>query len=159
MTIAEAAESLHVSEQRVHQLLRESALESVALPAGRLRYRAGSARVTAESVNRLISSRSSDNRPPSLPHAAQGPVAGSTRLSREEKVELDLLRAEVRAERSRNRRLLDVAAELVELLRESSAAADRLDDVAGKYSDALTQLLGPEDAAELFDGKRARPDR
>jgi len=64
------------------------------------------------------------------------------------KVRLDSSREQVRNERERADRLLDVAAQLVELLRDSSRSADGLDEVAEAYSSALTQLLAPGTAPE-----------
>jgi hypothetical protein len=63
------------------------------------------------------------------------------------KVRLDAARQQARLERARTRQAMDIAAALVELVRDATNDADELDDLASGYSDALTQLLVPPNPA------------
>ena len=85
--------------------------------------------------------------PPTTPSAEPGQqqsLSDSRAAAQELKVQMDVLRDQLREERARNRQLLDVAAQLVDLLKQSSDSADKLDDVTDGYSKALTQLLSPD---------------
>lgn len=156
LTLAEAADALNVSTQRIHQLLRADTLEGPERPAGRLRFPPNAGRVTRDSVNRLLHARAAANaRPKTGRGTVAGPssTAGSTNpaaddqvraAAQELKVKLDVLRDQIRAERARNRQLIDVASDLLAMLKTASADADTLDDVTDGYSHALTQLLSPD---------------
>jgi hypothetical protein len=71
------------------------------------------------------------------------------------KVRLDVAREALRVERQRTRRLLEVAEELVALLRSAADAADDIDDLADGYSAALTQVLTPGDASSVGNHPQA----
>lgn len=163
ITIRQAAAALHLSEARVHQLLATGDLEGIALLAGRKRHAPGGPRVTADSVERLRSERVAVEHKHEEARAAArarreggpqqrtaGYIAGgrldveaARAAALELKARLDDTRDLVRKERERADRLLEVSAQLLELLRDSSTSADGLDDIAEGYSEALTQLLTP----------------
>lgn len=86
------------------------------------------------------------DKPDAVAHPAAGgqlEVEASRAAALELKVRLDAAREHARRERERADRLLEVAANLLDLLRESSVSTDGLDEVAEGYSAALTQLLAP----------------
>ena len=64
------------------------------------------------------------------------------------KVRLDAARDQLRAERARTRKALDIAAGLLDQLRDSTKAADDMDELAPGYADALTQALAPHTPPE-----------
>lgn len=159
LTLAEAADALNVSTQRIHQLLLAGELEGPERPRGRLRFPPNSGRVTRDSVDRLLHSRAAaaDARTKTSRGGVAGPsdtdTPGSAGLAADDqvraaaqelKVKLDVLRDQIRAERARNRKLIDVASDLLAMLKTASDDADTLDDVTDGYSHALTQLLSPE---------------
>ena len=59
-----------------------------------------------------------------------------------------MLREQLRGERERSRRLVEIVETLAGLLREAHDSADRLDAVAETYSDVLTQFLAPDTLQE-----------
>lgn len=156
LTIRETEAELHLSGPRVHQLLKNGDLDGPDLPAGRKRHLPGAPRVYAVSVRaylaaregerpapRRSTSRSGEVRPTA--ELGSGPAAAASRTAVQEmKVKLDTAREEVAAERKRNEELLEVIDKLVGILRSSQKSADKLDDVADGYSQALTQLLTPD---------------
>lgn len=156
LTLAEAADALNVSTQRIHQLLLAYELDGPERPPGRLRFAPNAGRVTRDSIDRLLRSRAATaNTSPTTGRGVAGPSAttGSANptsddqvraAAQELKVKLDVLRDQIRAERARNRQLIDVASDLLAMLKTASADADTLDDVTDGYSHALTQLLSPE---------------
>jgi len=73
-----------------------------------------------------------------------GEVESAKAAAWEMKVRLDAAREHLRAERARTKKALDVAASLLDLLRDSAKASEALDELAEGYSDAMTQLLAPE---------------
>lgn len=167
LTIRQVAAALNLSEARVHQLIAEGQLDCVPLPDGRERHAPGSARVTAWSVERLrierqetaltaaiareqARARGGQDRSAAVQPAAVADleVAAARAAALELKVRLDVVRVQVRKERERADKVLDVAAQLVELLRDASRSADDLDDVAEGFSSALTQMLAPGTAPE-----------
>jgi hypothetical protein len=170
LSIAEAARELNLSEQRIHQLLSSRDLDGVELPQGRKRHSPGSPRVYATSVARLIRERQNEQdvtevarrsrQSPSDDTAGQDDAAASPRgASANEmnstraaalamKVRLDAARDQVRKERDRTKKALDIAASLLDLLRDSTQAGDDLDDIADGYADALTQVLTPHQAPD-----------
>jgi hypothetical protein len=165
LTIKQVAAVLNLSDARVHQLVAEGLLDCVPLPSGRRRHTPGSPRITPASVERLrleretvaqvaVEARARRRAAPDAPTAdllagvGELDVAAARAAALELKVRLDSAREQVRNERERADRLLDVAAQLVELLRDSSRSADGLDEVAEGYSSALTQLLAPGTAPE-----------
>lgn len=156
VSVAQAASRLGLSEARVHQLLKTRELDGPELPTGRLRHVAGTGRVTEASIETLLTKRTTQRpsqHPKSVPlpmTAAPGSSDTALRAAAQElKVQLDSARDALRAERDRSRRVLQVTAELVELLRESTDAADGVDRLADGYSAALTQLLSPDDGSDL----------
>lgn len=168
LTIRQVAAALNLSEARVHQLIAEGQLDCAPLPDGRKRHAPGSARVSAGSVERLRlerresafaaataceqtrARRGSGDRTGDADAVDPGDldVAAALSAALELKVRLDAARELARKERERADKVLDVAAQLVELLRDSSRLADDLDDVAEGLSSALTQLLAPGTAPE-----------
>jgi hypothetical protein len=165
LTIRQVAAALNLSDARVHQLVAEGLLDCVSLPSGRKRHAPGSRRVTSASVERLrlereaaarvaVEPRARRRGAPDAPTAVlpagggELEVAAARAAALELKVRLDSAREQVRNERERADRLLDVAAQLVELLRHSSRSANGLDELAEAYSSALTQLLAPGTAPE-----------
>lgn len=170
LTIAEAARALKLSEQRIHQLLSSHELDGIELPLGRKRHVPGSPRIYAASVARLIRERQSEQadkdatqrsrqqvggertgpntpRGAALPDATSANEVNSARAAAlEMKVRLDAARDGIRAERDRTKKALDIAASLLELLRESTHVDDDLDALADGYADALTQVLTPHEA-------------
>lgn len=164
LTIALAAAALNLSSPRVHQLLAEGLLDGVALPSGRNRHVPGAPRVTVASVERLrrerdeaakvhgaarAAARGGRGHAPAAetaPSTAGGSdldVEAARSAALELKVRLDTAREQIRRERDRADRLLEVASTLIDLLREASTSADGFDEVAEGYSQALTQLLAP----------------
>jgi hypothetical protein len=174
LTIAEAAKEMNLSEQRIHQLLAGGDLDGVELPVGRNRHTPGAPRVFARSVERLRRRRTDEKRqkaaardaararrqptgtPPPTPATpsgslgvhAEGEVEAARAAALEMKVRFDAARDQLRAERARTRRALDIAAGLLDLLRDSTKAADDVDELAGGYADALTQALAPHTPPE-----------
>jgi hypothetical protein len=71
-------------------------------------------------------------------------VAAARAAAQELKVRLDAARDEVRRQRARNDRLVEIASGLLELLKDTSVSADQMDDVTDGYSQALTQLISPD---------------
>ncbi|MFT4284014.1 MAG: helix-turn-helix domain-containing protein [Protaetiibacter sp.] len=154
MTIADAAATLHVSEPRVYQLLNQGVLKSAELPAGRSRFAGGSARVLRSSVVALLASRekaAQSYAPATTAEPSRDSRNDSTDRMHEFKVQTDILREELRSERAKTKKLIDVAATLIELVRLESATGDRVDEVASTYSNLLTQALTPDDASKLND--------
>jgi len=147
LTISEAATALNLSGQRVHQLLQIGALEDTALPSGRLRHPPNAPRITESSVRALVGVRTSGKTvlPPRERKGNPEVIASSTH---ELKVRADMLREQLRGERERSRRLVEIVETLAGLLREAHDSADRLDAVAETYSDVLTQFLAPDTLQE-----------
>lgn len=157
LTVAEAADTLGVSPQRVHQLLTSEELDGPGLPAGRLRFPPNAERVSRSSLDALIARRA--EKVPGGPtdgkssaatsRVARAPAADrdvdrARAAAQELKVKLDAMRDQLRAERQRSRQLIGVASQLLDMLETQGTDADMLDDVSEGYSSALTQLLGPE---------------
>ncbi len=159
LTLAEAADALNVSTQRIHQLLLSDELDGPDRPPGRLRFPPSTGRVTRDSVDRLLRSRAAadaSSKPGRGGGAGRFGTVGSANpaaddqvraAAQELKVKLDVLRDQIRTERARNRQLIDVASDLLAILKTASADADTLDDVTDGYSHALTQLLSPDTPA------------
>lgn len=147
MSVADAAAALSLSPQRVHQLLKSGHLVDVPLAAGRFRHRAGEPRVRLSDVSRLLNLRSS---PPSerpageYGHGGTADDPGAARAAALElKIELDEVRDRLKVERARTEHALQIASDLLEMVQSGLAAEGKIDDVAGAYSKALTQLLAP----------------
>lgn len=157
LTIQGAAAALNVSEPRIHQLLAAGKLDGPELPAGRQRYPRGAGRVTRASIDtyreavatsvrgkREGRSRQRDAAEVAAPEIMRPPAgdaAAAQAAAQELKVQMDTLRDEIRRERARSRTLLTITNTLASLLGDALGSADRLDDVAEGYSQALTQLL------------------
>lgn len=165
--MVEAADILRVSPQRVHQLMVSGDLDGPVLPTGRMRFPAHAARVTRASLDQLLlaraeqaAARREQRRARELPRvgpavsAASAPedqqVLTARAAAQELKVKMDALRDQVRAERGRNRQLIEIAAQLLDLLKTTVDDADELDAVTDGYSSALTQLLSPEGPQPLL---------
>lgn len=164
LTIRQVAAALNLSDARIHQLIAEGQLDCAPLPDGRKRHAPGSARVSALSVDRLRLERRKSALAAATARERRGSgdrtgaanavdagaldAAAARSAALELKVRLDAARELARKERERADKVLDVAAQLLELLRDSSRSADDLDDVAEGFSSALTQLLAPGTAPE-----------
>lgn len=160
VTIAEAAAALGVRPQRIHQLLREGRLSGPPVPAGRAP--GGIGRVWRESLTAEQARREVVEQQPAVggrhtpdsrtrrESARGGREPGSAQSAwvavQELKVALDVAREALRRERAQSARL---AQTLADLLRAERDQGRRLDEIAQGYSDALTQLLGPETADDL----------
>lgn len=147
MSVADAAAALSLSPQRVHQLLKSGHLVDVPLAAGRVRHRPGEPRVRLSDVSRLLNFRDS---PPTEGLAGEyGPGGtaddyGAARAAALElKIELDEVRDRLKVERTRTEHALQIASDLLEMVRSGLTTEGKIDDVAGAYSKALTQLLAP----------------
>ena len=165
LTVTEAADQLGVTKSRIHQLLSCGHLRGPGLPSGRLRHVPGAGRVSAASVSELIAARRAQRAgSPGRSSAGARPArqrewanldAVAQAAVQEMKVRLDAARGALRVERPRTRRLLEVAEELVALLRSAADAADDIDDLADGYSAALTQVLTPGDPSSVGDHAQA----
>jgi len=65
------------------------------------------------------------------------------------KVALDVARSALRAERQQTRKVTEALARVVALLEEQQGLADRADEIAEGYADAITQLIAPNDPGEM----------
>jgi hypothetical protein len=148
VTLAEAASRLGVTAQRVNQLLNLGQLSGPDVGSGRARKNAQ--RVWESSLRDEIARRSRDH--VSKP-SAQASAARSRASAREAaaidatlqlKLRLDDAREALRRERQSNERLTNVLAAVTAELQAAQSQADRLDDIAAGYSEALTQLLIPD---------------
>jgi hypothetical protein len=160
LTIRETEAELHLSGPRIHQLLKDGHLGGPDLPPGRKRHSPGAPRVYAASVRAYLEDREGERPPPRkapkrtrdagpIPEPGSARDAAAARTAAQEmKIKLDTAREEVAAERKRNEELLEVIDKLVGILRGSQKSADKLDDVADGYSEALTQLLTPDTPAD-----------
>jgi hypothetical protein len=63
------------------------------------------------------------------------------------KIQLDIARDALRAERQASKRLTQQLADAVAEIQAAQAQADRLDQIADGYSDSLAQLGTPDDAS------------
>ena len=155
LTIREAEAALNLSGPRIHQLLASGDLEGPPLKAGRKRHSPGAPRVTATSIARYLDARRvEDGGEPARPRTVAGSSARESAIAKgssdaraaaqELKVRFDAMRDALRAERARNKDLLDVVEKLVGMLRSGEITADHMDDVTEGYSRALTQLLAPD---------------
>lgn len=79
--------------------------------------------------------------------AVDAEVAAARAAVQELKVRLDVARNEVRRQRVRTDRLIEIASGLLELLKDASSSADQMDEVTDGYSQALTQLVSPDGPA------------
>ena len=124
LTLAEAADVLNVSTQRIHQLLLADELDGPDRPPGRLRFPPNTGRVTRDSVDRLLTSRAAAAASPKRGRgtgACPSPTAGSANPPADDQVRAAAQgsrsnstssRDQIRAERARNRQLIDVASDL-----------------------------------------------
>ena len=83
---------------------------------------------------------------PARDSAEPGTAPSAWAAVQELKVALDVARDALRSERAHSARLTQV---LADLLKSQQEQGRRLDAIAQGYSDALTQLLGPDSAEDL----------
>jgi len=149
VTLAEAASRLGVTAQRVSQLLNLGQLSGPDVGPGRARKNAQ--RVWESSLRDEIARRSRDHlsKPSARASAdrsrASAREAAAMEATLQMKVRLDDAREALRRERQANERLTSVLAAVTTELQIAQSQADRLDDIAAGYSEALTQFLIPDD--------------
>jgi hypothetical protein len=165
LTLAEAAEQLRVTPQRISQMLRCGVLDGPEVPLGRAQKHAP--RVWDSSLQQEITRRQETEH--HTPHLR--PTSGAGEVSKRQesddqagpsareaaaleaallmKLRLDEARKALREERQANKRLASMLAAVIAELQEAQAQADRLDDIAAGYSEALTQLLILNPASSL----------
>ncbi|SRR5258708_4844999 len=160
LTLAEAAQRLQVTPQRISQMLHSGALEGPDVGPGRARK--GVPRVWEASLQQELARRRTA-RPRTTHRLAAGPDADvsksseahgeASRSAREAaalkavlrmKIRLDDAREALRQERESSKRLTRLLAAATAELQAAQAQADRLDDIALGYSEALTQLVVPD---------------
>lgn len=174
LTIAEAAAHIGVTMPAVHQMLRKGRLDGPTF-AGRAPKGAG--RVTFGSAERARQRRGAPRRRATrrprvnaavaeLREEVRNLKAEVTRLTREVgtlrhrqavadsallhiKIAADEARGAARETRGTNRALLRQVSELARLGQETNDQADVVDNIAEHYSDTLTALLVPPDAASI----------
>jgi hypothetical protein len=167
-TITEAAQLLQVTPQWVSQMLRSGTLNGPDAGPGRARKHAP--RVWEGSLQEEISRRTAKRHITDQPAADPGPDVSKPskprgqviRSAREAtaveaalrlKISLDTAREALRRERQVNKRLTTLLAAATAELQAAQTQADRLDDIAVGYSEALTQFLIPDPS----DGVSLRP--
>jgi hypothetical protein len=151
LTLAEAADRLKVTPQRISQMLRRGDLDGPILGPGRAPKGAG--RVWEGSVQGEINKRLRGQRPATRRISASdgGQAAQSAREAAaleamlRMKISLDGAREALREERLANIRLARLLAAVITELQRAQAQTDRVDNIANGYSDAFTQLLIPDD--------------
>lgn len=161
LTLAEAAERLRVTPQRVSQLLRSQIVTGPDVGPGRAAKNAPrvwesslareEARRRAASEQRASQRRSPGNvskRGGGARSRSQGQSARAAVLAM--KVGLDSAREALRDERRANQRLTRQLADAVAEIEAARTQADRLDEIADGYSEALTQLGIPDDPRALY---------
>jgi hypothetical protein len=157
LTLTEAAHRLHVTPQRISQMLRHGHLAGPGGRAGRAQKHAP--RVWESSLEEEIARREkaqyhASHQPPTSAEAKAGKPAGAADQpgpsAREAaaleaallmKLKLDEARKALREERQANKRLTSMLAAAIAELQAAHIQADRLDKVTDSYSEALTQLL------------------
>lgn len=160
VTITEAARLLEVTPQRVSQMLRLGDLTGPDVGPGRARKHAP--RVWESSLRQETTKRQTGRRRRSerIPADLSGDVskaaasdqradpsareAAASEAALQMKLRLDAAREALRLERQANKRLAGMIAAAAAELQVAQAQADRLDDIAAGYSEALTQFLIPD---------------
>ena len=160
VTLSEAASVLGVSPQRVNQLLNLGDLTGPDVGPGRARKHAP--RVWESSLRQELTKRQAGRRrragraladpsgevskPSGSDKEARPPAreGGALEAALRMKLRLDAAREALRVERQANKRLVGIIAATAAELQVAQAQADRLDDVAAGYSEALTQFLIPD---------------
>jgi len=157
LTLAEAAERLHVCPQRISQMLRAGVLTGPDVGPGRAPKgapRVWESAIAEESKRRATAkqqmakgTRSTGNvSKPDDARAPRHPVQEEVLVL---KVQLDAARDALRKERRANQRLVRLLAEAVAEIQEAQTQADRVDAMADAYSEVLTQLGTPDDTSTL----------
>jgi hypothetical protein len=165
LTLAEAAERLRVTPQRISQMLRCGVLDGPEVAPGRAQKYAP--RVWERSLQQEITRREETEQyasPSRLtrghgqvskrpePNDEAGPSAreaAALEAALLMKLRLDEARKALREERQANKRLASMLAAVTAELQAAQEQTERLDDIAAGYSDALTQLLIPDPASSL----------
>ena len=151
VTLVEAASRLGVTPQRISQLLKLGVLSGPDVGLGRARKHAP--RVWESSLRREVVRRQTDGRRGAGQSSAGTTDLVSKSLAREAaameaalqmKLRLDEAREALRRERQANQKLTSVLATVTAELQVAQGQADRLDNIAAGYSDALTQLMIPD---------------
>jgi hypothetical protein len=150
LTLAEAAERLGVTPQRISQLLCSGVLSGPTVGPGRAPKGAG--RVWESSLQQEIDKRQAGSRrirrrTTSDDGVQTGPLTrepAALEAVLQMKIRLDDAREALREERRANKRLISMLAAAVAEMEVARAQSDRLDDIAEGYSEALAQLIIPD---------------
>jgi hypothetical protein len=151
LTHTEAAEALGVTPQRISQMLRSGALSGPEMRSGRAPKNVG--RVWQHAIDREISDRQAGNR--GRRHESGSVVEDSRRshsrhdaaaweAARTMKIALDEARQALSDRRQERQRLVDVLKEAAAKIERGLEEEGALDRIAEAYSDALTQVLIPD---------------
>lgn len=152
LTLAEAATALGVSPQRISQMLSKGDLHGPAMGSGRAPKGVG--RVWRDEIEREIGERESNSRrrrtrgsgqPHGSPSARE---AAALEAALRMKIGLDDARRNLKEERQVRMRLVSMLADAVAEIGRAQAEADTFDGIADAYSEALTQLLIPDQPTE-----------
>lgn len=150
VTIADAAASLGVTTQRIHQLLNEGALAGPPQPEDQKRAPSGVPRVWVNSLLAQKERRTQREQPAASKRRRRKPsVQVESASILELKVSLDLVREDLARERQQSRNLTQLLAQAVAALDEQQRLSERGDRIADGYSRALGELLAPTDIADL----------
>lgn len=155
LTLAEAAGRLGVKPQRISQMLRSGELSGPTIGPGRAPKGVG--RVWEDSLEHEIHRRLTGIRRSPPPRALDGQVQirSSTREAAaleavlQMKVKLDDAREALRHERRASKRLTNMLAAVVAELEAARAQSDRIDNIAEGYSEALAQLIIPDEPRDV----------
>jgi hypothetical protein len=151
LTLAEAASRLGVTPQRISQMLRSGDLSGPTMGPGRAPKGVG--RVWESSLQHEIDKRLVNIRRRRRPGTSNGDVqtgssareAAALEAVLQMKVRLDDAREALRHERRASKRLTNLLAAAVAELEAARTQSDRLDNIAEGYSEALAQLIIPDD--------------
>lgn len=150
LTLAEAADQLGVTPQRISQMLRSGDLSGPTVGPGRAPKGVG--RVWESSLQQEIDKRGAGSRRvgrrSTLHDGVQtGPPAresAALEAALQMKIRLDDAREALREERQANKRLTSLLTAVVAEMEIARAQSDRLDHIAEGYSEALAQLIIPD---------------
>lgn len=152
LTLAEAAAALGVSPQRISQMLRKGDLRGPVTGPGRAPKGVG--RVWRDEIEREVRERESSRRPRRAPGSRDlhaGPSAreaAAVEAALRMKIGLDEARRMLKEERQKRKRLVNMLADALAEIGRAQGEADSFDVMAEAYSEALTQLLTPDQPAE-----------
>jgi hypothetical protein len=152
LTLAEAAAALGVRPQRISQMLSNGDLRGPAMGPGRAPKGVG--RVWRHEIEREIRDRESERRPRRAPRGRDPHAGASAReataveAALRMKIGLDEARRMLKEERQKRKRLVSMLADAVAEIGREQADGDSFDIMAEAYSEALTQLLTPDQPTE-----------